>query len=123
MNPGVAGSLIVNCLVAGERDFGQMMQRDDTRNHSPFMALWIYMKTFSVQPAPEIASDALVSHDAPISGFDLELPDAPDFISRRRALSLEQMLPLLEERRRWFPLSPSARALRNRSRVTAEFIL
>ena len=54
---------------------------------------------------------------------DLDLPDSPDFISRRTPMSLEQMMPLLEDYRRWFPLTAAMREAREKRRVTAEFIL
>ena len=38
-------------------------------------------------------------HDAGVP--ELELPDAPDFISKRSPRSLEQMLVFLEEFRQW----------------------
>ena len=62
-------------------------------------------------------------HDHTAGTPDLDLPDAPDFISQRTALSLEQMLPILEDYRRWFPLTDAQRAAREKGRVTAEFIL
>ena len=57
------------------------------------------------------------------SAPDLDLPDSPDFISRRTPMSLEQMMPLLEDYRRWFPLTAAMREAREKGRVTAEFIL
>ena len=54
---------------------------------------------------------------------DLDLPDSPDFISRRTPMSLEQMMPLLEDYRRWFPLTDAMREIREKGRLTAEFIL
>ena len=78
------------------------------------------MKKLST-PLP--ADSALTLRESQTSVPDLDLPDAPDFISRRTPLSLEQMLPLLEERRRWFPLSAAAIEARGRRRVTEEFIL
>ena len=54
---------------------------------------------------------------------DLDLPDSPDFISQRTPMSLEQMMPLLEDYRRWFPLTDAMREAREKRRVTAEFVL
>lgn len=54
---------------------------------------------------------------------DLDLPDSPDFISQRTPMSLEQMMPLLEDYRRWFPMTDAMREIREKRRVTAEFIL
>ena len=71
----------------------------------------------------DIKDSQIVRREDSSDGLDLELPDAPDFVSRRRSLTLEQMLPILEERQRWFPLSPRARELRDERRVAAEFIL
>ena len=69
-----------------------------------------------VEPAPCL-------HDWPTAVPELDLPEGRDFISRRTPMSLERALPLLEERRRWFPLTPAMREARSRRRVTAEFIL
>ena len=62
-------------------------------------------------------------HDRVPGVPDLDLPDSPDFISRRTPMSLEQMMPLLEDYRRWFPLTAAMREAREKRRVTAEFVL
>ncbi len=54
---------------------------------------------------------------------DLDLPDAPDFISQRTLLSLDQCLFLIEEHRRLFPPTAAEMEARRQRRVTAEFIL
>jgi hypothetical protein len=53
---------------------------------------------------------------------DLELPEAPDFISRPRAMPLDRMLDLLEEYRQGFPALRRPRR-RQAERCLAEFEL
>lgn len=78
------------------------------------------MKKSSTPPPRE---PDLELHDQPAAVPDLDLPDAPDFVSRRTPMTLEQALPLLEERRRCFPLTSAMREARHQRRVTAEFVL
>ena len=62
-------------------------------------------------------------HEGSGSVPSLELPDAPDFVSRRSRLPLEQMLPLLEQYRRWFPPTEAMVAQRAKRKCDIEFIL
>lgn len=78
------------------------------------------MKSASTPPPPE---EPLATRRRQTKGAELDLPDAPDFVSRRRTLSLEQLLVILEERRRWFPLTPAMAEIRRQRRVFAEFTL
>jgi hypothetical protein len=54
---------------------------------------------------------------------DLELPDAPDFRSHRSRLSLEEMLPLMEQWRQWFPKAAITQEQRLRGKCHVEFVL
>ena len=60
-------------------------------------------------------------HDQGCAAPALELPDAPDFVSRRTPLTLAQVLPLLEENRKSLN-DATLRACRRRP-VSAEFVL
>jgi len=55
--------------------------------------------------------------------WDLELPDAPDFVPERRQYPLDRALEFVEEMRAMFPLTDRQRALREEVRCTEEFIL
>jgi len=55
--------------------------------------------------------------------FDFELPVDPDYIEQHRSLSLAEMLPLIANRRKWFPMTEAERIVRRDRHVTAEFIL
>jgi hypothetical protein len=74
-------------------------------------------------PEPSKPENGLVLHDRVADAPELELPNAPDFISRRSPMTLAQVLPLLEERRRMFPTSGNALPAHWRQPVAAEFIL
>jgi hypothetical protein len=54
---------------------------------------------------------------------DLELPDAPDFVSERTQYPLDRVLEFVEEMRAMFPLTDQQRAFREEMRCTEEFIL
>lgn len=77
------------------------------------------MKKSNEQPSPD-AGDNLRDQQRT---WDLELPDAPDFVSRRSLLPLDRALEFVEEMRRMFPLTDRQRALREEVRCTEEFIL
>jgi hypothetical protein len=65
-----------------------------------------------------------VQSEPPSSPFaKLDLPDAPDFISRRSPIPFERMLALLEEYRRWFPMTESQREQRLKRKCDVEFVL
>ena len=53
----------------------------------------------------------------------LELPDAPDFVSRPSRVSLDRMILLMEQYRRWFPPSDAVIAERAKRKCGVEFIL
>ena len=55
--------------------------------------------------------------------FNFELPVDPDYIEQHRSLSLAEMLPLIANRRKWFPMTEAERMVRRDRHVTAEFIL
>ena len=61
--------------------------------------------------------------DAPASIPALDLPDAPDFVSRPSRRTLAQMIPLLEEYRQWFPPTDAQREQRRKRKCDVEFIL
>ena len=77
------------------------------------------MKTSNEQPSPE-ENSALRDQER---SWDLELPDAPDFISERTQYPLDRVLEFVEEMRAMFPLTDRQRALREEMRCTEEFIL
>ncbi|MEW6158237.1 MAG: hypothetical protein AB1813_12435 [Verrucomicrobiota bacterium] len=54
---------------------------------------------------------------------DLELPDAPDFVSRRSPIPFERMMVLLEQYRVWFPPSERQRDQRFARKCDIEFVL
>ena len=54
------------------------------------------------------------------AGLELEFPDAPDFISRPSRRTLAEMLPLLEEFRRWPQVMKSKQP---QERCLVEFVL
>jgi hypothetical protein len=62
-------------------------------------------------------------HDRASGAPELELPNAPDFVSKRTPMTIAQFLPLLEERRKMFPKNRDAALLRRRQPVEAEFVL
>jgi len=74
-------------------------------------------------PEPSPPDPGLVLHDRPGGVPELELPDAPDFVSKRTPMTIAQFLPLLEERRKMFPKSRDATLVRRRQPVEVEFIL
>jgi hypothetical protein len=74
-------------------------------------------------PEPSPLDPGLVLHDQPGAVPELELPVAPDFVSRRTPMSLAQMLPILEERRKMFPVNRDAIHARRRQPVPVEFVL
>ena len=53
----------------------------------------------------------------------LELPEAPDFVSRPSRIPLDRMIPLIEQYRRWFPPTEAMVAQRARRKCSVEFIL
>ena len=63
------------------------------------------------------------SHGPIANHGDLELPDDPDFRSRRSRLSLEEMLPLMEQWRQWFPKATITQEQRLRAKCHVEFVL
>ncbi|HKQ37418.1 MAG TPA: hypothetical protein VJ063_05025 [Verrucomicrobiae bacterium] len=74
-------------------------------------------------------SDEPPNHENPATlrdqerSWDLELPDAPDFVSKRWRYPLDRALEFVEEMRQMFPLDDKQRALREEVRCTEEFIL
>ncbi len=78
------------------------------------------MKKSSEPPHPE---PAFVLHDGVNDMAELDLPDAPDFISRRTILPLGQALELLEERRALFSNQRGAGRLPRRQPVPVEFVI
>jgi len=74
-------------------------------------------------PEPSLPESGLVMNDRPAGVPELDLPDAPDFVSRRSPMTLAQVLPLLEERRRMFPASGKGLPAHWRRPVEAEFVL
>ena len=74
-------------------------------------------------PEPSLPESGYVLNDRPAGVPELDLPDAPDFISRRSPMTLAQVLPLLEERRRMFPKSGRGLSAHLRRPVEAEFVL
>lgn len=72
---------------------------------------------------PSVHESKLILHDRPADVPELDLPDAPDFISRRTILPLAQALSILEERRQMFPQQHAAARARRRQPVPAEFVL
>ena len=77
------------------------------------------MKNSNEQPSPD-STDTLRDQESP---WDLELPDAPDFVPERTQWPLDRALQFVEEMRRMFPLTDRQRALREEVRCTEEFIL
>jgi hypothetical protein len=77
------------------------------------------MKRSDEQPSPE---DTPALRDQERT-WDLELPDAPDFVSERTQYPLDRVLEFVEEMRAMFPLTDRQRALREEMRCTEEFIL
>ena len=74
-------------------------------------------------PEPSLPESGFVLHDHPAGVPELDLPNAPDFVSRRSPMTLAQVLPLLEERRKMFPTSGKALPAHWRQPVSAEFVL
>lgn len=74
----------------------------------------------SDEPPNREAAAALRDQDRT---WDLELPDAPDFISERTQYPLDKALEFVEEMRAMFPLTDRQRALREEVRCTEKFIL
>lgn len=74
-------------------------------------------------PESSVPDSALAMNDHPAGIPELDLPDAPDFISRRSPMTLAQVLPLLEERRRMFPNSGKNLPPELRRPVEAEFVI
>src|SRR5262245_44911433 len=79
---------------------------------------WICMRKSSEPSHPD---PGLRLHDQAGTVPALELPDAPDFVSRRTPMTLAQFLPLLEENRK--SLSSAALHASRHRPVSAEFIL
>ena len=77
------------------------------------------MKKSDARPSPEPSETLREQH----ASFDLELPDAPDFISQRRQYPLDKALEFVEEIRAMFPLTENQRAMREQVRCTEEFVL
>jgi hypothetical protein len=78
------------------------------------------MKKSSEPPLPE---PAFTLHDRANDMAGLDLPDAPDFISRRTILPLGQALGLLEERRHLFSNQRGTGRLPRRQPVPVEFVI
>ena len=55
--------------------------------------------------------------------LDLDLPDAPEFISLPPKASLDQMIAFIEDTRKWFPLTDAASELKRKGMVDVEFVL
>lgn len=72
---------------------------------------------------PSVRESELILHDLQARAPELDLPDAPDFISRRTILPLAKALSILEERRRMFPQQRAAARSQRRQPAPAEFIL
>ena len=79
------------------------------------------MKKSDEQPNPE-GADSLRDQDRSLD-FDLEFPDAPDFVSQRTQYPLNKALEFVDEMQRMFPLTERQRQLREEVRCTEEFIL
>ena len=67
---------------------------------------------------PRSSNEPECLHDAAVP--DLELPDAPDFVSKRSPRSLAQMLVFLEEFRQWEPVK---KYQKRQERCLVEFVL
>jgi hypothetical protein len=74
-------------------------------------------------PEPSLPEQGWVLHDRPPAFGELELPNSPDFISRRSPISLDRMLVLLEERRKLFGRTPGNASSPRRLPVPVEFVL
>ena len=77
------------------------------------------MRRLNEQPSRE---DTAALRDRERS-LELELPEAPDFVSKRTQYSLDRAVKFVEEMRVMFPLTDRQRALREEVRCTEEFIL
>jgi hypothetical protein len=73
--------------------------------------------------APLNPDEPLILPDEGGPVAELDLPDAPDFVSRRSRVSLERMLPLLEQYRQWLPQKQAQREQRIKRKCTVEFVL
>jgi hypothetical protein len=67
--------------------------------------------------------EAMILQDHRADLLDLELPVAPDFVSLPPRRSLEEVLPWMEELRRWFPQSIPSDEQRLAHKVDVEFVL
>jgi hypothetical protein len=82
------------------------------------------MKSFMKKyDAPANPAEALTLHETSEPIARLELPDAPDYVSRPSRIPLDRMIPLLEQYRRWFPPTEAMVALRAKRKCGVEFIL
>jgi hypothetical protein len=107
---------VINLLLANRIDLRQEIWRK------------VFMKygspdLYEKSPEPSRPESSFLLHDRSVDGPELELPNAPDFISRRSPMTLAQVLPLLEERRKMFPGSGRTLPRHWRQPVDAEFIL
>ncbi len=71
---------------------------------------------------PPEASDA-APRELTALPLDLEFPDAPDFISRRSSVPLDQVLELLDQYRKWFPPTAAQIERRQKNRCIVEFVI
>jgi hypothetical protein len=83
-------------------------------------APWNFMKKSNAPPNP---TELPAEQDGLTPFVKLDLPNAPDFVSRRSSLSFDQMLALLEEYRSWFPMTEAQRAQRLERKCNVEFVL
>lgn len=67
--------------------------------------------------------EALTLHERAERAPSLELPAAPDFVSRPSRIPLDRMILLLEQYRRWFPPTEAMAAQRANRKCGVEFIL
>jgi len=82
-------------------------------------ALWRFQK----YDTPAGSVEPLVLHEPASQLLSLDLPNAPDFVSRPSRLSLERMVALLEQYRRWFPPTEAMMAQRTKRKCNVEFLL
>ena len=67
--------------------------------------------------------EALPPREPAESSPSLDLPEAPDFVSRPSRIPLERMIPLMEQYRRWFPPTEATVAQRAKRKCGVEFVL
>jgi hypothetical protein len=84
------------------------------------METWSFMNESDGRPRNE--PNAAV--EKPAGSVELDLPDAPDFVSRpSRPRPLEKWVAMLDQYRRWFPPTAAELERRRKWKCAAEFKL